>query len=246
MEEDKEWVQRWENYDAERSEDTKNPEETQMPSPLSDFLKENSELFTILGVFAAVSFYFVRFEAVPKEQVELGLVSSLVIFIIVSIVTIDKIFDEASYAVNVDSGFHAATYFVLASSFFGLIVSIYNAIQFYSPTVDPTLTLFASGAIGVFYTVSVFADERIVEIDGWEGFELMVDYAPHLAALLGILWFGLTIPNGEPPVEAADGNILALTFAIILLHMFLIFMVVGMATVGEKLRKSLSDGLSKL
>lgn len=234
MKEDEEWTKKWEDYGVERPESADGHEGNREPNSIGDFLKDNSELFTIIGVFAAVAFYFVQFEEVPLEQIEIGLVSSLIIFLIVSLVAIKTTLDEVSYALNAESAFHATTYIIIALCFFGLVISIYNALQSYAPSIDPTLTFFASIAVVVFYIVGIFSDDRITEVEGWQGFEIMVDYAPHIAIGLVVMVLYSASRFGELSVGAADENILAITIGIVYFHLFMMVFVVGLAVVGEK------------
>ena len=54
---------------------------------LSEFLKENSSLFTVLGVFGAISVYFLRYPSsgISSQVQAIGTVSSLVAFLTVAV-----------------------------------------------------------------------------------------------------------------------------------------------------------------
>lgn len=64
-------------------------------SPSGEFFKRNSSLFTVLGVFAAISVYFTQLELNSRWQ-RLGLVSSFTIFIVVAIAIQQNITPPAS------------------------------------------------------------------------------------------------------------------------------------------------------
>jgi len=234
MREEEEWIEKWNNYNGEKSDHSEDTGQSENPSSLNNFLKNNSELFTIIGAFAAVSFYFVQFDEVAVEEIEVGLVSSLVIFVIVSLVVIRVTLDEFSYAINVGSGFHAASYFVLTFCFIGLMISIYTSLQSYAPSINPTISTIASLAIGIFYLVGVFADEDIVNTEGWSNFEFLVDYASHLAVIIGSVWIYSTYRSIHELINTVEGNVLALTIFLIILHLYLTIFIVGLAVVGEK------------
>lgn len=237
---EQEWVKDWEEYSDRPDKPNQSQKDNKEPRSPSVFLKESSELFTIIGVFAAVAFYFVQFKDIPMEEIQAGLVSSLVIFIIVGLVTINHALAEASRALEAESGFLTATYAILGACLIGLLFSIYNALNYYAPSINPALAMFASIAIGIFYLVGMFTDTELRQHDGWWVSELLIHYSPHLGTLLGTYWAkGSQNQSGETIFQAADGNVLALTFALILIHISSTFAVVIAANLVERVRSHL-------
>ncbi|WP_135853148.1 hypothetical protein [Halorussus salinus] len=243
---EREWEKQWDEYSKQVKESDVSQESHQNPRSLNLFLKENSELFTIIGVFAAVTFYFLQFKDVPTSEIEVGLVSSLVIFVIVGLVIINQAVDEASQALKIESPFLTATYILFALSLSGLLFAIYNALVFYAPSINPTLAFFTSIAIGIFYSVGMFIDEDYRQYEGWWVLEQIIYYAPHFGVIIGFLWIKASESNsGESVVEAADGNLLILTFGIILVHLFSTLTIIIAADIVEGGRDYLQNLQSK-
>jgi len=64
---------------------------------IEKFLKNNHKLFTALGLFGALSIYLNSISNEPSEIFKLGIVSSLIIFIVISIKIFSKAFEFHSY-----------------------------------------------------------------------------------------------------------------------------------------------------
>ncbi|NHN40405.1 hypothetical protein G9C85_01975 [Halorubellus sp. JP-L1] len=106
-------------------------------SELSGFFDRSSSLFTILGVFGAISVYFTQLD-VNSQWRRLGIVSSLIIFVLTSIAVQRSIPPESSHRQPFDylinSQHKRSSLIVFYVAFWGLVVSICAIVVAYSDT----------------------------------------------------------------------------------------------------------------
>lgn len=91
---------------------------------IEKFLEYNHKLFTALGLFGALSIYLNSISNEPSEILKLGIVSSLILFIIVSIKILTKAFEFHNYSTIFSSSKGNLKRIVFIVPFFSLSISI--------------------------------------------------------------------------------------------------------------------------
>ncbi|WP_435332844.1 hypothetical protein [Haloarchaeobius sp. TZWWS8] len=104
---------------------------------LADFFEENSHLFTVMGVFGAISVYFTQL-TVDSRWSRLGIVSSLTIFLLVAL-TIQKRVSPPSSERNtfdflVNSQWKRSKHILFYVAFWSVVVSITAIVLEFSNT----------------------------------------------------------------------------------------------------------------
>lgn len=105
---------------------------------LASFFRRNSSLFTVLGVFGAISVYFTRLE-IAKQWSRLGLVSSLAIFLLVAFNIYRGFVPERSHRTPFDFLIQPRRdrirLTLFAVPFFGIIASVLALVVSYMGTI---------------------------------------------------------------------------------------------------------------
>ncbi len=147
-------------------------------SSLGDFFSRNSQLFTVLGVFGAISVYFTRLEVESRWQ-RLGTVSSLTIFILVALAIQQNLSppssDKEPFDFVVNQQLHRKGHVIFYVAFYAVVISVVGIVLRFSNTFVFLLQFFLTiGGVGLTrwwvtsldvlddYTPTVGEDEELV------------------------------------------------------------------------------------
>jgi hypothetical protein len=176
-----------------------------------EFFSRNVELFTVLGVFAAVSVYFTQLNLDSKWK-RLGTVSSLTIFLIVAIAIQKNISppskDRTPFDYVADHNFQRKGLAIFYISFYGVVISISVIVIQYSGTFLFLMSflLFTAGVNTTTWLIDQldFPDDWSGDIGEPSEFPLIAAYIVRNAAWAAILGGGglvLMYASGNLPIE---------------------------------------------
>ena len=158
------------------------------PSP-EEFLESNHRLFTLIGVFGALSVYLMQFERAMTDAPGGPVGASLLLFLCTSALAVRN-----SYRCTRRAHEHGA-YLLL----FGYAVFMYAFATLVASVLLLVVTRYARGAenvlsssfvyaLGFVYVPLVFRAERFRRFDGAPVAAAVGRYAPHVAAVLLAAW----------------------------------------------------------
>lgn len=140
---------------------------------LEDFLKNNQQLFTVMGIFGAISIYLITInkdipEGFSKDMLQFGIPASLILFLITSWVIFQNLIKKRDERIPLSISLFIFRWgnimrFIFAIPFLILIISIcfYIIINYYEP-LKLTLGLGLSPiSIMVFFGIFVIILEKV-------------------------------------------------------------------------------------
>jgi len=162
-----------------------------------EFFKRNSQLFTVLGVFAAISVYFTQLNLNSRWQ-RLGTVSSFTIFLLVAIAIQQNISpptsDKEPFDYVADKQFQRRGLTIFYVAFYAVILSISAIVIQYSGTLFFLLSFlfFIAGirTTTTFIGLLEFPDDQDIVVGESPEFPLIAAYVIRYASYTTILGSG--------------------------------------------------------
>jgi len=179
------------------------------PPSLEAFIESNHQLFTIIGMFGALSVYLMEFQAsTGTARGSVGAV--LLLFLLSSALAIRNSYRCTERARAHGRYLLVFCYAVFMYSFVTLTVSVVLVIASrYAEGAEHVLGSSFVYALVFIYVPFVFGAEAFTDFDGATRLAGAVRYAPHLGALAMAAWYGGKWVRGTLPtpelVSAARG-----------------------------------------
>ncbi|WP_312911370.1 hypothetical protein [Natronosalvus caseinilyticus] len=193
----------------------------QVESPSLDFFfATNYELFAILGLFAALSVYLTQLPDEMSIEVQAGIGGSLIIFVIIAFVVINKASNCASYALAQGQFLRFSAYIVIMFCLGSLILSVVSVMNRYSEGTVPLIDYSMTFGFSISYISFVQKDGAVIKYDGGSLLENLIPYSPYLAAALLSVWHLQTGVFDESIRAAQDEVMFGVVIGLALVHFF--------------------------
>ena len=169
------------------------------PPSLEEFIESNHQLFTVIGMFGALSVYLMQFQR--SADVQRGSVGAvLLLFLLTSTLAVKNSYRCTERAREHGEYLLVFGYAVFMYSFVTLAVSVVLVIASrYATGAEHVLGSSFIYALVFIYVPFVFRAGAFTRFDGTGRAASAVRYAPHLAALLLAAWYALKWSRGTLP-----------------------------------------------
>ncbi|MFC7079024.1 hypothetical protein [Halorussus caseinilyticus] len=169
------------------------------PPSIEEFLETNHQLFTVIGIFGALSVYLMKFQ--QSTATSTGAVGAvLLLFLLTSAVAVRNSYRCTERARRHGDYLLIFGYAVFMYAFVTLVVSVVLVIlSRYAQGAESVLGSSFVYALAFVYVPFVFGTDRLREFEGTTPMAAGVRYAPHLAALVLAGWYAMQWYRGVPP-----------------------------------------------
>lgn len=191
---------------------------------IKEYLEENHRLFTVIGVFAALSVYFVELAGADDEVVQIGVAASLILFLtttIVGVIETERMAKKARTKGSFKSTLRIIPYSVILYGLFFLGISVlYLIIEKYPHGARGLVTTSAFYSTGFFYWAAIYQyADYSVQGRRWI-IEKMYSYIPFFA--LGfpgyLAYHGYTNRLIQNPIDSPGGYDFGVLIGAIIVH----------------------------
>lgn len=173
------------------------------PPSLEDFLEENHRLFTVIGMFGALSVYLMKFQETIAGASGGPVGAVLLLFLLTSFMAVRNSYRCTERARKHGEYLLVFGYAVFMYSFVTLVVSVvFVIVSRYAQGAENVLSSSFVYALVFVYVPFIFRADAFREFDGAPGVSWMVRHTPYVAAVLLAGWHAVQWTSGGlPPLE---------------------------------------------
>ncbi|NEU58078.1 hypothetical protein [Halorussus sp. MSC15.2] len=174
------------------------------PPSMEAFLESNHQLFTVIGIFGALSVYLMKFR--QSTATRTGAVGAvLLLFLLTSFVAVKNSYRCTERARRHGDYLLLFGFAVFMYAFVTLVVSVLLVIlSGYAQGAESVLGSSFVYALVFVYVPFVFRADALREFSGRTPVASGIRYAPHLAAVALAGWYGTRWLRGSPPTLELD------------------------------------------
>lgn len=214
---------------------------------IKEYLEENHRLFTVIGVFAALSVYFVELAGTNDEVVQIGVAASLILFLTataVGVIETERMAKMARTRGSFKSTIRIVPYSVILYGLFFLGVSVlYLIIEKYPQGARGLVTTSAFYSTGFFYWAAIYhyADYSVQD-RGWI-IEKMYRYIPFFALVFpgASAYHGYTSGLIQNPIDSPGGYDFGVLTGAIIVHFIAVMLLWGVFEIATELYARFSE-----
>ncbi|UPV76313.1 hypothetical protein M0R89_19310 (plasmid) [Halorussus limi] len=177
------------------------------PPSIEEFLESNHQLFTVIGIFGALSVYLIKFQ---QSAAETGAATGSVGAILLLFLLTSSVAVRNSYRCTERARRHGAYllvfgYAVFMYSFVTLVVSVVLVIVGrYAQGAESVLGSSFVYALVFLYVPFIFRADAFREFEGSSVAAAGVRRAPHFGAVVLAAWYAMQWYRGTPPALELD------------------------------------------
>jgi hypothetical protein len=213
-------------------------EESEVQSPeVMQFIKRDEKLFTVLGIFAALSVYLTQLPSGNGRLNEVGIVGCLLIFIVLSLSLLYRTWKYSTDWLR-DSPKNFFGYVTIGMSLMALIISIIGSLIAYSDTASPLLDGLISTSFVVFYTYQfIIENTEKVNLRNLKK-DTVLNLIPLLAGILLVVAY-FTHISDMPDFQSLQYTSLKVV-VITYLHLIIVLGTVLLIHILDSIRKNIN------
>lgn len=185
---------------------------------IESYFTTNYELFTILGLFAALSVYLTQLPNEMSVEVQAGIGGSLILFVIIGFVVINKTSNCAASALNEGLFLRFSAYILIIFCLGGLEISVVSLMNRYSQGTVPLIDYSITFGFTASYIAFLQQDNGFMSYEGSTPLQNLIPYSPHIAAVLLGTWHFQTGLFDESLQAAQDEMMFGVVIGLALVH----------------------------
>jgi uncharacterized membrane protein len=170
------------------------------PPSIEEFLESNHQLFTVIGMFGALSVYLMKFQRSAAEASTGSVGAILLLFLLTSSVAVRNSYRCTERARRHGEYLLIFGYAIFMYSFVTLVVSVVLVIVGeYATGAESVLGSSFVYALVFVYVPFIFRADRFTEFEGTRVASVGIRHAPHIGALMLSGWYALQWRHGTFP-----------------------------------------------